>query len=161
MKEINVIYAGNRAMIEGILLSVMSLSKNNQSSKINIYVLTLDLTDLNSKYYPIVQDDCDNILKAAQIYNPNVTIRLIDNDPEIVKNKDLLIKLDGFYTPYTLLRLFLDKIENIPNKILYLDCDVMINGSLDELFSYDNENYAVMAALDHLGKFWMRFRSEQ
>ncbi len=159
MSEINVVYSGNRAMSEGIMLSIMSLCKYNSNVKINVYILTYDFSYYKANYYPITYEEVELFKDAGKIFNKNINVILIDNHPVIIKNKDLLIKLDNNYTLYTLLRLFIPEIKSIPDRVLYLDCDTMICGSLNELFTMDLENYLIFGVRDYLGKFWMKRRS--
>ena len=61
---------------------------------------------------------------------------------------------EGAYcTPYTLLRLLSDLVEDIPDKLLYLDCDVLFNRDIQLLYKTDVSEYEYAAARDHYGKF--------
>lgn len=51
---------------------------------------------------------------------------------------------EGAYcTPYTLLRLLADLIPEIPDKILYLDMDIMIAGDIRELYDIDVSGWSM------------------
>ncbi len=52
---------------------------------------------------------------------------------------------NAYCTPYTLLRLFADLIEELPNKILYLDIDMMAAQDISELYNTDITNYEYAA----------------
>lgn len=156
MNNISILYAGNRAMAEGIMLSSMSVAKRNPLAKIDIYVLTINLSEFNPSYVPLLEEDVILINQIIKQYNKNANIRLLDKVEVLEENRELFKKLDSHYTPYTLLRLFAHKIKELPNKILYLDCDTMVNNSLEELFSYDITKYAFGAVVDVMGKFWIR-----
>lgn len=61
---------------------------------------------------------------------------------------------EGAYcSPYTLLRLFADKVPEIPDKILYLDADIMFNRDFTLLYDIDVSDVEYAAARDHYGKF--------
>lgn len=62
----------------------------------------------------------------------------------------------SIYTPYTFLRLFADKIEGIPDKIIYLDTDIMINGDIKELFDIDVSDYELGVVPDRYGHIFIR-----
>ena len=66
MKEFNVIFAGNRAMLSGITLASMSICKRDPINRINIFVLTMDFTDINKLYTPILASDTDDIQKVIK-----------------------------------------------------------------------------------------------
>ena len=58
-----------------------------------------------------------------------------------------------YCSPYTLLRLFIDMIPDIPDKILYLDIDIMFNRDISLLYNQDLADYEYAAARDHYGKY--------
>lgn len=157
MVDINVLYAGNRAVTKGILLSCLSLVMKNKNSDINIFILTADFSDINSKYLPILKEDIAKIEKILKVYNPNTKVSLLDKEEVILKNHDTFKKLDNWFTPYSLLRLCAGEIPSLPEKILYLDSDTMVYNSLEELFTMDEiNNYVLGIVVDKMGKFWIR-----
>lgn len=157
MVDINVLYAGNRAVIKGILLSCLSLVMKNKNSNINIFILTADFSDINSKYIPILKDDVVKIETILKVYNPNTRVILLDKEEVILKNHDTFKKLDNWFTPYSLLRLCAGEIPSLPEKILYLDSDTMVYNSLEELFTMNEiDDYVLGIVIDKMGKFWIR-----
>ena len=157
MVDINVLYAGNRAVTKGILLSCLSLVMKNKNSDINIFILTADFSDINSKYLPILKEDIAKIETILKVYNPNTKVSLLDKEEVILKNHDTFKKLDNWFTPYSLLRLCAGEIPSLPEKILYLDSDTMVYNSLEELFTMDEiNNYVLGIVVDKMGKFWIR-----
>ena len=48
---IPVVYSGNRKIFEGLLLSVMSLAENTKED-LQIFVMTMDLSDDNPNFLP-------------------------------------------------------------------------------------------------------------
>lgn len=73
-------------------------------------------------------------------YNPSNKVVKIDVK-DIYMNEFSGCPNEGCYcSPYTLLRLFADIIQEIPDKILYLDVDVMFNRDIKLLYDIDIEN---------------------
>ena len=62
---------------------------------------------------------------------------------------------ENFYTPYTLLRLYMDGFEMFPDKIVYLDIDTMCASDIGQLYDVDLGDAEYGAVLDHMGKFWI------
>ena len=90
-------------------------------------------------------------------YNPKTSVILYDvselYDSELRKNAN-----EGCYcSPYTLLRLLADKLP-LPDKILYLDCDVMLAKDISLLYDIDVEGYEYASTTDHYGKFFINPR---
>ena len=151
---INILFGGNYKVFNGILLCLMSMTKHC-SDTLNIYILTADITEINPNYKPLTKYQVatlDNILKIA---NPKSKIKLItlgkDFNNWVLSSSNKL----NSYTPYAFLRLFADKIKNLPNKIIYLDTDIMINGNISELFNIDISNHELGIVKDRYGHFFI------
>lgn len=151
---INVMYCGNYKVFDGILISLLSMRLHTEEP-INCYILTMDLSSINSKYRPINEKMrlyLDAILKEK---NKDSNVFLKDLT-ETFKNDTVSNKnIESTYTPYALLRLYANKIEGIPDKILYLDIDTIINNDIKELFDIDITNYELAAARDVMGKIFI------
>lgn len=73
----------------------------------------------------------------------NVVFHII-NDDSIFDGID-----SSVWSVYTLYRLFLPKyLESDIHKVLYLDCDVIVNSNLDELFEMDMRGKAIAGCID-------------
>lgn len=151
---INILFGGNYKVFDGILLCLMSIIKHNKDP-LNVYILSADVRELNPDYRPISEENrafLDSILKRV---NPNSKVNLILLEDEfknwIINSQNKL----SVYTPYTFLRLFADKIAGLPEKIIYLDTDMMFNGNIKELFDVDISNYELGVVLDRYGHIFI------
>ena len=61
---------------------------------------------------------------------------------------------ETLYTPYALLRLLADKLDVIPDKVLYLDVDVMAYDDIGKLFRLDISDYELAGVRDYYGKIF-------
>lgn len=152
---INVCYCGNRKIFPGLLLSVMSLAKYTDHA-LNVYVLSMDLHEQNPAFVPFTQNQMNVLNKVLQDKNPEsraIQLDLTDlYKQKLAKGKN---RKAAIYTPYALLRLYLDVLPDIPDKMIYLDVDTMCTDDIANLYDIDIENYEYAAALDYLGKFWI------
>jgi len=150
-----VCYSGNRKIFEGLLLSVMSLAKYTQE-ELNVYILTMDLHDDNPNFLPFTDEQIsilDMILKEKNKKSKAIKVDVT----ELYKKYMLHGKNHNTgYTPYTLLRLLIDKMPNIPQKMLYLDIDTMLCNDIKQLYDVDVEGYDVGMVKDYMGRFWIR-----
>jgi len=154
---INVLFAGNYKMYDGILLCLLSMSKHTREP-LNVYVMTADMHETNPEFRPLTVEDCAVLEKVLQAKNPANQFHRIELGQEFnawVKS----IEHDAYdrfnYTPFAFLRLFLNQVENMPDKLLYLDTDMMINGDIKTLFDQDLTDYEIGVALDRYGKFFI------
>lgn len=152
---INILYAGNEKIFNGLLCSVTSIA-NKTSEPLHIYVLSMDLTHIDKRFTCITQEEIDFIQKVLQKKNPESKATLLDVT-------DLYLKVfannkneNTQYTPYTLLRLLGDYLD-LPEKILYLDIDIMATKDIKELFDTDITDYEYGAVKDYLGKVFIKY----
>ncbi len=152
-KTINILYCGNFKVFDGILTSLLSIVKYNKEP-LNIFFLTMDLQDMNKDFRSISERELfvlNEIIKKANSLSKISKIDLTEKfRKELLKSPNIITK----YTPYIFLRLFAEDLDKIPNKILYLDADIMLLGDIRQLYDINVENYEYAAARDYYGKFF-------
>lgn len=150
---INVLFGGNYKVYDGILLTILSMVKHCNDS-LNINILTADLTEHNPEYRPIQEKDIETLNKIVKEKNPESKVSAImlgkDFNDWAISSENKLNQ----YTPFAFLRLFADKID-LPEKVIYLDSDIMFNGNIKELFNVDMTNYELGVVKDRYGKFFI------
>ena len=151
---INLMQAGNFKVFDGMVLSALSITKRCKSP-IKLFVLTMDLTELKEVYKPITDENINvlnAIYKEANSESEVIKLDLTDMYKREFENSP---STENFYTPYTFLRLFADQIPEIPDKILYLDTDVMAYGNIEELYNIDISKYEVAMVKDYYGHIFL------
>ena len=117
---INILLCGNKKVFDGALTELISIT-NKTKETINCYILTMDLSRLKPEYVCITDEQIDFLNKVVQSKNAENKVTKIDVT-DLYEEEFMKCKNESAYcTPYTLLRLLIDKIPNIPDKILYLD----------------------------------------
>lgn len=152
---ISVCYSGNKRIFEGLLLSVMSLAKCT-NEELNVCVLTMDLHEENPNFLPFTDEQISFLTKIVQEKNEKSKVTKIDVTDEY---KSLLMHGKNHkngYTPYAMLRLLLDRVENLPDKMIYLDIDTMCVNDIKQLYEMDVTNFDFGATKDYMGHFWIR-----
>ena len=149
---INVLFSGNSGVFDGALTCMLSILKRSEPDEYNFYVLTMDLTRKSPNYTAISESQIEFLNEILKTYSPNGKVIKIDVT-DIYEKEFGYSPNEGCYcSPYTLLRLFADKVE-LPDKILYLDIDIMFNRDIHLLYDIDVEGYEYAAARDHYGKY--------
>lgn len=128
-QSINIVYAANDgyAMLAGI--SIISLFENNRDvNDINVYILSDNIKD----------DNKDKLNEISRKYNRNITV--IDISEELEKLIDTGLSgyvnsLDNGHTIYA--RFVIGMLFPELTRMLYLDCDTLINGNISELYHRD------------------------
>lgn len=151
---INLLYAGNSGVFDGLIIGALSYIKHNKNAA-NVYILTMDYTEKNPRFTPITEADRVFLEAIYRKANDESRVFLIDAGDYYKKEMSDSPNGETGYTPYTFLRLFADIIPGIPEKILYLDTDTLIADDLSELYSADISEYELAAALDYYGHHFL------
>ncbi len=147
---INLLLCGNNKFFDGALTQLISI-KNRTKEEINCYILTMDASRLNKEYICMTDEQIDFLNYVVKYKNPESKVIKIDVT-EIYEREFLNCANEKAYcTPYTLLRLFADLIPDIPDKILYLDIDIMVGKDISTLYNIDIEDYEYAAVKEKYG----------
>lgn len=150
----NILYCGNDKTEDGLLISILSLLKN-AGETLNIYLLTMRLNFGDISYSPISGFFADYADRLAKQANPDNSVVLLDAT-RLFYSELPIINLDTRFTPYCMLRIFADEIPELPERILYLDCDVICRKSCVELYHQDISGFEFAGVLDHYGRWFFR-----
>lgn len=150
---INLLFAGNHKVFDGVLtclLSIIKRAKNNE--ELNVYIFTMDISRIKSDYTPIKDEQISFLNKTLKSYNEKSRVIKIDVGKNYENEFAHCPNEDAYCSPYTLLRLFADEFDFIPDKLLYLDADIMFNKDIRLLYDLDISNVEYAAARDRYGK---------
>lgn len=148
---INLMFCGNDKVFDGMIISLLSITKHTKE-ELNVYILTMGLPEVKESFIPVSEDKAevlDGIVKKA---NSKSKVILIDITKIFKEEMLKSANMKTHYTPYILVRLFSDKIKDLPDKILYLDCDIVCYKDIKELYDNDIEDYEIGAVQDFIGK---------
>ena len=141
---INLLLCGNRKVFDGALTQLLSMT-NRTKETINCYIMTMDLTRVKDEYVSITDEQINflsNVVKSKKADNSVTKLdvtRLYEQEFGGCANES------AYCTPYTLLRLLADLVPDMPDKLLYLDIDIMIGNDIKELWDIDVTDYEYAA----------------
>ncbi|MFI3252426.1 MAG: glycosyltransferase [bacterium] len=144
----NIAYAGNKKVFKGILLSLLSIIKHS-SDALNVYVVTMDLKDMNPEYSPITVKDCSILEAVVKNKNPQSKVILLDATNIYLNTLSQNKNNDTKYTPYSMIKLYLDEVDRIPDRLIYLDTDTMVLQDLKQIDYLNIEDYELAAAREN------------
>jgi len=150
---INVLFSGNEKVFDGILSCIISIFKRTATKEpFTFYVYTMDVSHLNPNFTAISNELITYLDYVVKQYSPESKVLKTDVTKLYFENLDKNPNEGSVYSPYTLLRLFADLVPDMPDKLLYLDVDLLFNKDIMSLYSIDITNYEYAAARDHYGK---------
>ncbi len=151
---IDILFAGNDQVLDGVLTCMLSIMKRTDTTEpLRVHIFTMDLTRLKPTYRAITQEQADFLQQVAQRYNPENTVIRVDVTQLYEKELGGCPNESAYCSPYTLLRLLADLVDGIPDKLLYLDADILFNRDIRLLYDIDINDYEYAAARDHYGKY--------
>jgi len=146
-------FAGNYKVFDGILIASISIVQHCKDP-INVYILTMDLSEQNPDFLPLSEKQIDCLQRLYSKTNEKSKVIPVDVKEVYLKELGTSPNKESSYTPYALLRLLADKLDVIPDKVLYLDADVVANGDISELYQMDVEEYEIAGVRDYYGKIF-------
>ncbi|MCI5856149.1 MAG: hypothetical protein MR016_02115 [Agathobacter sp.] len=150
----NILFCGNIKVFDGMLTCMLSIFMRTKSEEpYHFYIFTMDVSHLREDYVPVSDEQIRFLQEIAESYNKENIVEKIDVT-KIYEEEFASCPNEGAYcSPYTLLRLFADKIPDISDKLLYLDADILFNREPELLYDIDVNGYEYAAARDHYGKY--------
>jgi len=149
---INLMYSGNYKMFDGMIVSLLSITKHT-NKPLCVYLLTGDYTELNPKFVGFDQHQIDCLNKIVQRVNPDSKVVKLD----LSEYKSLWQKSANAqtkYSVYSMMRLLACRLD-LPDKILYLDTDVVAYHDITELWDMDITEYEIAIVKDYYGKVFL------
>ena len=130
---IDIVFATDNNFCPHVAVAITSLLHNNKNESITIHLFTIDVSNDNLSKLKSMAEPFEN----AQISTYQVT-------------KDLFAKFPnpGIYSLACYLRILTPELLPKSDKALYLDCDLIVNGSIKELWDTDIDGYSCAAGHD-------------
>ena len=118
-------------------VTITSIFENTQS-KVIIHILHDDT---------LTEDNRKKFIRTAEKYNQ--TIELHDVTEYAYMINDELVKVSENWTVGTLYRLFIPDVLPSVEKIIYVDCDIVFDLDIKELWDIDTEDYCMAGVHDY------------
>lgn len=151
---INILFSGNDKVFDGVLTTTLSILERTQSRQpFCFYVMTADVSQIKPEYKPFSSAQIAFLEGVVKKYNTENEVKGIDVTDLYRQEFANCPNELAYCSPYTLLRLLADLIPKIPDKILYLDVDILFQHDIMLLYNYDISEYEYAAARDHYGKY--------
>ncbi len=152
---IHILLCGNSKVFDGALTQLVSMT-NRTTESIHCFLMTMNLTRVNQDFTGISAEQAAFLQEVLQRKNPENRVTLLDVTDLYEKEFGGCANEGAYCTPYTLLRLLADLIPEIPDKLLYLDIDIMIADDIRQLYEIDVTDYEYAAVKEKYGCWLIR-----
>ncbi len=155
----NLLYCGDAHIEDGLIISVLSILRQIRE-EVNVTVLTMSYQDGERTFLPVPESTVRFLDEYVREKSPDSRVCLLDcTDLFATCIPDA--NLETRFTPYCMLRLFADEIDGLPDRILYLDTDVVCRRDFSDFYHQDMEGYELAGIPDYYGSwFFHRWRLE-
>lgn len=134
MDTLNVLYSTDSNYAPHAAASIYSLLDNNKEfEKINIYIINDNIKEEYKQHFEQI---------ISGFHNAMVTFYPFEKLKPRLQIKETWFAMAGYA------RLMVSKVADV-EKILYIDCDTIVNGSLRELWETDIEGYCIGGVQDN------------
>lgn len=150
----NILLCGNQKVFDGALTQLISMA-NRTKETIKCYIFTMDLTRLKPEYKAIEKEQIEFLNEVLKDKKPNHQVEKIDVTDLYEKEFGHCKNENAYCTPYTLLRLLADLVPDMPDKLLYLDIDMMLADDISKLYNIDVKDYEYAAVKEKYGSLFI------
>lgn len=144
----NILFCGDEGVCQGIFLSALSICKNT-SAQLHIYILTATVGS-HRAIPPAYESRLQNAVAQRR---PGSQVTLLDIT-DLFAGYLPTANMGTRFTPLCMLRLFADMLLEIPDKVLYLDADVLCRADFSELYHSDISDIEIAGVPDRYGKWF-------
>ena len=147
---INILLCGNKKVFDGALTELISIL-NRTKEQITCYIFTIDVTRLKPEFVQREDSQIEFLNMVVSEKSPGSKVIKIDVTDLYEREFKDCPNEKAYCTPYTLIRLLADLVPNIPDKILYLDIDIMAADDISKLYNIDISDYEYAAVKEKYG----------
>lgn len=156
-ENMNILYCGDRNIADGLVISVLSLMRHVEEP-LNIYILTTRYVTEGRVYEPLTPEFVAQLEWHMKQKDSRHTVSMFDIS-QIFAQQPPIANINTRFTPCCMLRLYADKIMQLPDKILYLDNDVVCRQNCGAFYHQDISAYELAGVPDYYGKWFFHNRS--
>lgn len=149
----NILYCGDKHIEDGLIISVLSLTEHCREP-LNIYVMTVELEVGQYDLKP-VSDEVISYLGKTVAERTGGTVKKLDVT-DLFSRQLPTANMETRFTPCCMLRLFSDDVPEIPDRVLYLDNDVVARMDISDFYYQDIDAYELAGVLDYYGRWFFR-----
>lgn len=152
----NILFCGDKNIAHGVLIATLSLLKHT-SEPLSVYILSASIKTSEREVHALGYGFCEFLDAIVKEKHPLSFVRLYDISREF-NQMPPTANLATRFTPCCMLRLYADLIDDLPDRILYLDNDIICRKDISDLYNTDMRGFELAGVLDYYGSHFFRQR---
>ncbi len=152
----NVLFCGDEHIADGVIICTLSLLKHCKEP-LHIYVLTASFCSGAVTVHRLSPGFGDYLNELVQSSNPENHAKILDLS-SCFRTMPPTANLQTRFTPCCMLRLYADLVPELPERILYLDNDVICRQSPLNFYHQNMDRHEIAGVLDYYGSHFFRKR---
>lgn len=144
----NILYCGDRNIADGLMISVLSLLRQVKEP-LHLYILTMSEAGCE----PLPESLAKELEQRVSPKGGSATLLDVS---DLFAWEPPKANLNTRFTPCCMLRLYADLLPQIPERILYLDTDVICRRDCRDFYNQNMGKYEVAGVLDYYGSWFFR-----
>lgn len=148
----NILYCGDARMKQGLLISILSLLKR-VPEPLNITILTARMHSDTRQFLPLTATTAEGLNRLVKRTNPANCVTRVDVTA-LVRQTPPTANRNTIFTPCCVLRLYADQVPGLPDRLLYLDTDVICRQDPRAMYYQDLSGIELAGVLDHYGRWF-------
>lgn len=153
-ETINLLFCGDEYVADGVLLAALSVVAHTHRP-LRIFLFTAAAGEEDKRRRPISQEFSERLQTAVRRDQPDSRVTLVDLTELFTANLPAA-NMDTRFTPLCMLRLYADLVPEIPDRLLYLDCDVLCRRDFSGFYRQDMTDVELIGVLDRYGSWFFR-----
>ncbi len=152
--KMNILFCGDKNITDGVIISTLSLLKCAREP-LNIFILTASVDAGEKKCLAIKEGFAVFLDSLVKEHGAENSVRLFDISEEF--NKELpTANMKTRFTPCCMLRLYADLVTELPERLLYLDNDVICRKGISDFYYTDMNGAEIGGVLDYYGSHFFK-----
>ncbi len=150
----NILFCGDSNIADGVLICALSLLRHLREP-LHIYILTASVETEKKKYTALDPKFAELLGGVIKKHNGENSAELYDITDKF-NAKPPTANLETRFTPCCMLRLYADLVKGLPDRLLYLDNDIICRADPAELWQFDIGESEIAGVLDYYGSHFFR-----
>ncbi|MBP3634667.1 MAG: hypothetical protein J6J43_08865 [Oscillospiraceae bacterium] len=150
----NILYCGDKNILDGVLISVLSLMEHVHEP-LHIHLLTAAIETQEKNFEPLPDTFVSFLNRLLKNHHEGSCAKLFDVT-ELFREDPPTANLLTRFTPCCMLRLYADRVRELPSRVLYLDTDVICCKDPSKFYHQDLYAWQLAGCLDYYGSLFFR-----